>query len=175
MNKEGWLPVLFAVAVILSGTIVSAQNTSTLPISMDLRADLSGSNKVVISWTILLKLNTDYFDVEKSHDGIGWNSMAVVKPDTSFVIPCHYTRVDLFPVRGANFYRIRMRDATGRTTFTPMKLVRVTAFCNISVYPNPAFQQVNISLGQAPAKDWSVLLISAKAKRSCKKGIIKTI
>jgi hypothetical protein len=158
--KKVWLfPILFA---LITGTCIqaSAQNTSALPVTLTMDAGLAGSNKVAISWTILIKLETDYFDVEKSQDGISWHSIAVIRPDSNTAVPFTYTSFDVFPVRGANFYRIRVQDLTGRTSFTPVKTVRVATFCNIAVYPNPSSGQVNISLGQVPASDWYVSLIT---------------
>jgi hypothetical protein len=159
MKKVWLLPILFALTT-AGYTKLSAQSSSALPVTMAVDAVLASNNKVAVSWTILIKLGTDYFDVEKSQDGISWHSIAVVKPDTSAAVPFTYTSFDLFPVRGANFYRIRVKDLTGRTSFTPVKTVRVAAFCNMAIYPNPASGQVNISLGQVPVNDWHVSLIT---------------
>jgi len=158
--KKVWLsPILFA--LLTAGCIrSSAPSSSALTVTVTMDSALAGSNKVAVSWTILIKLSPDYFDVEKSQDGISWHSIAVVKPDSIAGVPFTYTAFDLFPVRGANFYRIRVKDLSGRTTFTPVKTVRVAAFCNMAVYPNPSSGQVNISLGQVPVNDWYISLIT---------------
>jgi len=162
--KRVWLvPILF-VLIIVCSLVSSAQTTTALPVSLKMDASLAGSNKVAVSWTVLVKLETDYFDLEKSQDGIRWRSITVVKSDSSTTVPFTYTAFDVFPVKGANFYRIRIKDMVGRTTFTPVKTVRVTRLCNISVYPNPSSGQVNIALGELPATDWYVSLITTEGQ-----------
>ena len=105
--------VIFALLATFTGQS-QAQSNSALPLSVAMDAGLSGNNKVEVSWTVLAKLSTDFFDVEKSHDGISWYSITVIKPDSAAAVPCNYIAFDLFPVKGANFYRIRMKDDAGR-------------------------------------------------------------
>jgi hypothetical protein len=45
-------------------------------------------------------------------------------------------------------------------TFTAIKNVRVTTFCSVTIYPNPASGQVNILLGQLSATGWQVSIIN---------------
>lgn len=174
MRKGWWTPLLFGLVTICCIKSV-AQGTSALPVSLIMQANPAGTNKVEVSWTVLAKLGTDYFDIERSRDGMNWYSITIVKPDTAAAVPCTYKAFDLFPVKGANFYRIRMRDISGRITFTPIKTVRMTTHCNATVYPNPSSDRINILLGQIAENDWHITLTTITGQPVLYKKYYKNI
>jgi Secretion system C-terminal sorting domain len=158
--KNVCMLLLPAVVMIVFAGNTFAQSRNALPVLVTVNANLTNANQVAISWTMLAKVNTDYFDVEKSNDGISWKSIATVKPYDSTAIPFTYTAFDMFPLKGSNFYRVRLNDLDGSMTFTAIKNVRVTAFCNATIYPNPASGLVNILLGQLSGTDWHISIIN---------------
>jgi hypothetical protein len=160
MKKAFRLFLLFAVWMVFAQESSAQTGTNALPVLISVDANLRSDNKVVISWTILAQVNTDYFDVERSNDGISWQSIAVVNADANAAIPATYTALDISPLKGSDFYKIRIKDLNGNISFTAIKNVRVNTSGGISLYPNPASNKVNISLGQFPHADWSVSIFN---------------
>jgi Secretion system C-terminal sorting domain len=115
---------------------------------------------VVVSWTMLAKINTDCFDVEKSNDGISWHSIATIKADNDTIVPFTYTSLDMSPLKGSNFYKVRIKDMNGNFTSTAIKTVWVNIPGSITIFPNPSSTQVNISLGQVAHSDWTISIIN---------------
>ena len=133
----------------------------TLPVILTkFEANLSDGKKVVLSWSTEQEENADHFTVEKSTDGIHWQSVATVQAAGNSSIALHYTATDATPSTGANFYRIAMVDLNGKTTYTVIKNVRLNALGHISLYPNPATDVMNISLADAPRADWSLVIFN---------------
>ena len=133
----------------------------TLPVILThFDANLSNGKKVVLSWSTEQEVNSDHFTVEKSSDGIHWQTVTTVKAAGNSSSPLNYTAADETPSTGANFYRIAMIDLDGKTSYTIIKNVRLNAFGHISLYPNPATDVMNISLADAPRADWSLVIFN---------------
>ena len=131
----------------------------TLPVVLTgFEANLSTGNKVTISWTTSQEENSDHFTVEKSTDGIHWQTVAVVKAAGNSSLPINYSASDATPSTGANMYRIAMVDLNGKTSYTIIRNVRLNALGHISLFPNPAADVMNISLGNVPGADWSLVI-----------------
>jgi Secretion system C-terminal sorting domain len=123
-------------------------------------ANLSTGNKVVISWTTTQEINTDRFDVEKSIDGISWQSIATQKATGFSAAPVSYSATDEAPFKGSNFYRIIVRDIDGKTSISAIRNVRLSALGKVNVYPNPASNTVNVSLSDVPRSEWTITVIN---------------
>ncbi len=131
----------------------------TLPVVLtSFNANLTNGRKVAISWTTQQEVNSDFFDVQKSADGLNWRSIGTLKAAGNSSNPVAYSFTDNNPQKGSNFYRIRMNDLDGKFSFTPVKNVYLNEAGRISLYPNPTTDVLNISLGTAPAADWSISL-----------------
>ena len=156
----------FVVLIVSTGftTGMYAQSNNSLPVLTTFSASITSSKKILISWTTKQQINTDCFMIEKSTDGIGWDCIAVVNATGSSTIPVTYTRLDAFPLKGSNFYRIGLKTLNGDIGYTPTKNVRLDAPVKINIYPNPSVSTVNIMLGYLPQADWNVYLISSSGK-----------
>jgi hypothetical protein len=175
MKKAYQLFFLPAVWMALALPSPAQTRPNALPVLVNVDANLRSDNKVIVTWTMLAKVNTDYFDVEKSNDGVSWKSIATVKADDNAVIPTSYSVLDAFPLKGSNFYQVRIKDLNGNITFTVIKNVRVNASGGISLYPNPSTNQLNISLGEFPPADWSVSIINNLGQLMVQKKYSKNI
>jgi len=149
--------------------------SSALPVTIIMNADRAGEHKVAISWTILVRINTVSYDVEKSNDGISWKSIATVNSDDSSSVPFTYTVLDQVPQKGINFYTIRLKDISGFYTYTGIKCVRVDEVHGITVYPNPSSNTLNITLAQFPHAEWIVSIINSNGQVMTQKKYAKNI
>jgi Secretion system C-terminal sorting domain len=137
----------------------------TLPVVLtSFNANLTTGKKVAISWTTQQEVNADFFDVEKSADGLNWKSIGTVKAAGYSSSPRSYSYIDNNPFKGSNFYRVRINDLDGKFGFTPVKNVRLDEAGRISLYPNPSTDVLNISLGELPLSDWSISLFNSQGQ-----------
>jgi len=118
------------------------------------------NNNIAISWTTQQEVNIDYFAVEKSNDGINWGTIATAKSKGNSALAKTYNSIDIFPLKGSNFYRVAIKSQNGLVGFTATKTVRFTGVSNISIYPNPSTDLVNISLAEVPQEDWIITLVN---------------
>jgi hypothetical protein len=148
--------------------------TGALPVILtSFNASLTSGKQVTLSWTTEQEVNSDFFDVEKSVDAVNWNSIGTLKAAGSSSNPLTYNFVDNNPSKGSNFYRVRINDLDGKFVYTPVKNVRLNESGKISLFPNPSSDVLNISLGDAPAADWSVSLINYSGQMLIQKKFSK--
>ena len=147
-----------------SGSFAQATAGSLPVVLVGFNANLTTSKEIAISWTTQQQIITDCFDVEKSSDGNSWRTIVTVKSTGTSSIPVTYTTHDAFPLKGTNFYRVRIKSLNGDVGYTIIKIVRMTSPGRITIYPNPSVSIVNISLGEVPQGDWNLSFINNLGK-----------
>jgi hypothetical protein len=96
-----------------------------------------------ILFTTISEINNAGFDIERSSDGtlfekIGWVAGLGNSNETK-----HYAFIDTKPMNGINYYRLRQVDYDGKFDYTQVVNV-VFEFNDIYIYPNPAFNILNV-------------------------------
>ncbi|MBS1659859.1 MAG: S8 family serine peptidase [Bacteroidetes bacterium] len=113
--------------------------TNAIPLPLNLlffTAVKSGDNGL-LQWSTTGEKNVRRFIIQKSSDGSRWTDQDSVPAaaDSGNVHFYRWTDTRLFP--GVNYYRLRMQDIDGHSTFSPVKTLDVDGTIRISVYPNP--------------------------------------
>jgi hypothetical protein len=149
-------PAIFGTS--LSGPINLNANATLPVILVGFNAAL-GKNSVDLSWTTEEEINSDYFSIDRSADGILWNSIGKVAAQNVSDIPVNYSFTDMSPLTGINYYRLEMVDRDGKSAYSNVKVVdrHVSGF---SVFPNPARDVVNLSLGTDASPNLTIRLIN---------------
>jgi hypothetical protein len=121
----------------------------------------------ILNWTTSSEINSDYFDVERSVDGINFTNIGRVTAAGSSNTPLDYTFADIAPVNGTNYYRLKMVDLGGPFEYSRTIAIDVnTATANetgiVSMYPNPTTGKMNVlfSVAEQQAK-FSMTVVNA--------------
>lgn len=141
------------------------QSTGSLPIR-SLTVAAAAKNEVVeLAWKTVGELNTSHFVVEKSTDGIKFNQLAVVKAkgegDGSYGLQ------DNWPVKGMNFYRIRVVDNDATFSFSNIVSARYENAGKSSavVYPNPVRSVATVRLHNLQAGNYEMSILDGTGRR----------
>ena len=128
--------------------VVTLSAPGTLPILLaTFSATLDGS-QVNLAWTTDLEVNSDHFAVQRSTDaGATWTTLGTVAAAGNSSLPINYSYADTKPAQGTNEYRLQMVDKDGNYKYSTVQSVRLGLITSVSVYPNPARDYVNITLG----------------------------
>jgi hypothetical protein len=70
----------------------------------------------LIQWATLQQTNIEYFDVQRSSDGLNFIDIGTVNANENASLNADYSFEDTKPLNGWNYYRIKIID-TGNTTF----------------------------------------------------------
>ncbi len=124
-------------------TIISNGITPVTLLSFN--AKRSGSVNA-ISWTTAQELNSLYFGIEHSIDGIHFDQIGRVDAAGNSSIQHTYLFNDPNPVKGVNYYRLRIVDVDNSSKYSLVKNVKNTGLLNFSIYPNPVKNNLNINI-----------------------------
>jgi len=111
---------------------------SPLPIELaSFNVNKSGTS-AIISWVTASEINNDFFNVEKSADGLHFESISKIQGAGTSSTPLHYTINDSNPFNGINYYRLKQTDYDGHFTYSDIKTISFTKNGSFTVYPNPS-------------------------------------
>jgi Secretion system C-terminal sorting domain len=124
---------------------VNFSNTN-LPITLiDFTATLV-ENKIELKWSTSAEVNNNFFTVQRSTSMIIWESIQQVAAAGNSKTVSNYSVSDQNPLIGKSYYRLMLTGLDGKQTYSLIRSVNLeNAFSNISVYPNPATDNIRIS------------------------------
>jgi hypothetical protein len=162
-NPSVYGPATLSAAGVVAGT--------TLPIVLTgFSAVLNNNHTVTLDWNTQDEVNFSHFVIERSADGETWDEIGTVASTGNGEIETAYTYVDEQPLSGTNFYRLTEVNLDNSYVYSQVVVVRMTTtLAQISLFPNPATNYVNVSLGGNTPSMVTVLLTSAAGQRLAEK------
>ncbi|MEL7001687.1 MAG: T9SS type A sorting domain-containing protein, partial [Bacteroidota bacterium] len=126
----------------------SIDDSNPLPITLSSFEGKTIDGENHLMWETSSELNNDFFEVQRSFDGINYEVIGEVKGSGTTEEVQRYSFVDELPFVGNNFYRLRQVDFDGESAIADkIVLLNVEAENNelsLFVYPNPT-NQLNIN------------------------------
>lgn len=113
----------------------------TLPAAVNLIAVKSG-NTAILNWTVSAERNLKSYTLQRSGNGTQYTDVVSYTADGRTA----YNKVDAQPLGGINYYRVRIENVDGSISYSDVKMVRFDAKGVVTVFPNPATDNVNIQL-----------------------------
>jgi len=147
-------------------TLATIDNSNPLPVVLSDFSCAYVNNHVELKWSTQSEINSDYFDVERSNDGIQFAFIQKVEAAGTSNTKKNYSIKDFEAPNGFVYYRLKQVDLDGAFVYYQVCVVETPSDANASeLYPNPASSfttfslkgqelrslQVNNSLGQSNA------------------------
>lgn len=108
-----------------------------LPIALiDFSAVLK-EKAVELFWTTLSEHNNDYFSLEKSLDGINWETFNIIKSLGNSELVQTYSVFDSSPFNDLSYYRLKQTDIGGKSSYSKIESIFKHVQSEIEIYPNP--------------------------------------
>jgi hypothetical protein len=100
----------------------------------------------VLHWATLTEQNNDHFEVQRSVDGISFNTITNLTAKGNSAAKIEYDFTDNAPLKGTSYYRIKQVDKSGKFTYGNVVSINFTTANNtLKLYPNPAKDIVSFS------------------------------
>lgn len=127
----------------------NSPNTIPLPVNIQFTAHKEmNANK--LEWTTTYEKNNKQFNVQKSTDGIAFETIGTLASKAisgNSSAELRYSFEDTKPLLGHNYYRLEQVDMDGKRSFTNIvDLIWIDNGDAITVYPNPVQDELNIDL-----------------------------
>ncbi len=132
----------------LASTSIPGTGVITLPVKLLSFSGIASGRNVELSWITATEVNNDYFAIERSADGVKFDSIGFVTGSGNSASKITYGYTDKQVPGTAAYYRLKQTDFDGVTTYS--KIVNVIlseasdATETVDVYPNPASDQVTV-------------------------------
>lgn len=118
------------------------EKLSALAVS-GLQFDVKSQNGIAnLTWSTIGESNNKGFEVERSNNGNHFDSLTFIGSAGNFGQRYQYT--DFTPLPGDNYYRLKLTEATGRTSYSEVRHVFVSGSNSILLYPNPVQGELHI-------------------------------
>jgi Secretion system C-terminal sorting domain len=167
MTKICTLMVLLALLCLPCSRAFSQSSAGSLPIVLVVfDAAVTPAREVQLRWTVQQQFVTDFFNVERSNDGLNWQSIAAIPSSGVSSTPVSYSSTDKMPLNGINYYRIRIRSHDGSSGHTIVKAIQVDIIRSPRLYPNPASDMLHVGLIKPPGNAYWILNIINPAGQS---------
>ena len=133
-------------------TLGSTSRSNQLPVELISFTANAQEQTVQLVWETASEINNDYFEVQRSVDGINFKKIGEVAGNGNTVDVIRYEFVDQMPVSGISYYQLKQVDFDGAHEYSDKISVEwinagfVAGFVEVNLYPNPAPQ------GQAKLK-----------------------
>jgi hypothetical protein len=137
---------------VLANDVVNDGIIITEPLDIELISFMATKKgeRALLQWQTATEINNDYFEIERSEDG---KEFEVLSERISGAGTSHekqsYTWVDTQPMTGINYYRLKQVDFDAGYTYSRVRSLYFEGNdVSLSVYPNPARNEVTLSTGQ---------------------------
>ena len=101
-------------------------------------ANYTSNGNVLTEWKTATELNNHYFLVQRSSDGIHFETIGRVEGSGTSNQLLTYSFVDTNPLEGRSYYRLTQVDFDGKSGTSKIETVLKSAFNNLNVSPNPS-------------------------------------
>jgi hypothetical protein len=133
---------VYNTSAVLSGNVA----TGTLPVTWLYFNATQKSDKVVLAWGTSAEMNSDYFIVERSSNGIDFKEAGRVNAGNNSVVDQHYSFNDVITTEQKLYYRLKQTDKDGTYNYSKIVSVQTEAQATARIQPNPVQQSFRIQL-----------------------------
>ena len=134
--------------------------SGTLPVELVTFVAEPHGTSVLLKWTTHSEQNNAGFAVERSSDGIIFETIAWVTGAGTTSQQHHYQHTDNQPGSGRLWYRLRQIDYDGQESPSWIVSVRINRGVSVAVFPNPATENLFVRLDQFSGQKVSLTLLT---------------
>lgn len=160
-------------------TVTGWDAIGILPIDLKDFSGITYSEYNLLKWTTASERNNDYFEMQRSTDGVNFEPFGEhIKGQGNVVTFTDYTGLDLNPLPGTTYYRLKQVDFNGEFTFTDVIALNrdIQNIGQLRTYPNPFNEGINIQFNLSEDQNVKIQFVNQLGKVvytenfSCKKG-----
>ena len=100
----------------------------------------------LLNWSTAQEINSNKYIIERSNDGTNFTAIGQVAAAGNSSNARSYAFTDNSPLKGMNFYRLRIVDIDLSVKFSDIRSIRNAENATFTIYPNPAQDYINLEL-----------------------------
>lgn len=116
-----------------------SSSVNPLPVELlDFKAKLNSVKQVDVRWSTATEINNDYFTVQRSQDGVNFESLGDVDAVGDSRSKEYYSYTDANPYEGISYYRLKQTDNDKSYYYSAIVSVDQVSGGDWEIYPNPS-------------------------------------
>jgi hypothetical protein len=151
--------------------------TVPLPVKLISFEGIISNSSCLLTWESTLELNFKGYEVLKSIDGVNYQSIGMVESLNNSEQIKKYMFEDRQLLEGNNFYKLRMIDIDGSSSYSPIVPVnndQKNLNNTVNIYPNPSNGELSLDFGsQFNIENATIKLIDMKGKLMYESSILE--
>jgi len=152
-----------------NGVIYRVVDPTALPIDLvSFTAENIDNKEVALKWLTATEINSDYFDIQRSLDGVNFADIGKVSAAGNSTVEQSYEFTDEEPAFGEIYYRLRQVDFDGSVTYSEVLQVKLDRdYVTPNIYPNPirGGQSLVIDFGDIPKTPVQINIVDMSGKQ----------
>jgi hypothetical protein len=105
------------------------------------------NRQVQLDWFTWVEFNNAMYIIERSQDGVVWESIGFVKGAGTSFNSNSYVFIDPEPYEGTSYYRFKQVDFDGAFDYSPPRSVTLDPFkISVNMYPNPTHSDTRLTI-----------------------------
>ena len=138
-------------------TITVYNGLAPVPVKLTDFTAILQKEKVLLQWKTIQEINSDHFEVERSNDGQTFINIGNVTASNNSATEKKYQVNDGFPVKGLNYYRLKLVDKDGKSEYSKIVSINIKNISAKTVFISGASIISNtIKINISSTKDQSV-------------------
>lgn len=110
---------------------------------LNFNARLVKNKYVELGWTVSQEIDLNRYEVERSFDGLAFNTIHNTVAKNAGNTTQQYTHQDRDLRNGKRYYRLRLVENDGQISYAPIRSLTIDA-PSFAIYPNPVKEQLTI-------------------------------
>lgn len=119
-------------------------SVSVLPIELFYFKPYYSNNEIKLEWVTASEQDNDYFTIEKSLDGVNYETIDTIDAVGNSKISNRYNTEDRRITSSVMYYRLKQTDYNGKSTKTDWYSVNIDQIYDVVLYPNPVNGELSI-------------------------------
>jgi hypothetical protein len=119
---------------------------SSLPVNLLNFTSTLLNNSVKLQWQTTSEINSSYFLIERSFDGVNFSGISKVNAAGNSTSLKQYSFIDQTPLAGEAFYRLKEVDLDGKYVYSKILLVKMPQANTLNIIGNPVQNVLQIQI-----------------------------
>ncbi len=130
---------------------------------------------IQLNWVTNTELQNDYFEIERSVDGVDFEVLKTVNSSSETITATYYQELDDRPFPGINYYRIKQYATDGNFKYSGVEMIMYDIDNErFKIFPNPATNEIYVNMRADAGAAAVIKIYNAKGQQMLEQ-IIGTI
>jgi hypothetical protein len=133
----------------------------TLPVRLVSFHAVKYGSSSILTWETATEENSDHFVIERSGNGLNWEGIGSLNAAGNSSSVATYRLTDHQPLRGVNYYRLKMVNKDGRFTVSETRWINFGDEKNtVGIFPNPTRNVAKLVFAKPPQSNITVKILN---------------